>query len=72
MTTYRCPECKGEKFLVTVHVTQTWEVDTNGDFLKEVSSCDEVTHRPDNEDIWTCAHPGCGWSGAGQDAIQEN
>lgn len=61
----RCPICGGEKFDVTYHVTQTVQVDGEGNFLKELTSCDEVTHRADDDDIWTCA--GCGHDGPGRE-----
>ncbi len=47
---HRCPKCGGTTFLVTAHVTQTWKVDEEGDFISEVSSCDEITHKPDDDD----------------------
>lgn len=61
----RCPKCGNGKFHVTYHVTQTVEVDGNGNFLKEVSSCDEVTHVADDDDIWDCEK--CGYSAAGKE-----
>lgn len=60
-----CPACQSTEFIVTAHVTQTWRVDGDGDFLNAVSECDEVTHRPDSDDVWTCA--ACGRSGAGRE-----
>lgn len=66
MKKHVCPVCGNDKFHVTTHVTQTWVVDSEGDFVEEVTSCEEVTHRPDDEDIWHCTH--CGWSGSGYDA----
>lgn len=39
----KCPKCGGKEFLVTQHVAQTISVDGNGNFLKEISSYDEVT-----------------------------
>lgn len=59
----RCPKCGNETFGVTWHVTQSVIVDGNGNFIKEVSSCDEVTHGADDDDIWNCAK--CGYSDAG-------
>lgn len=66
---HRCPKCGGTTFLVTAHVTQTWKVDEEGDFISEVSSCDEITHKPDDDDIWTCANSKCDWSSAGSEAL---
>ncbi|WP_394969954.1 hypothetical protein [Candidatus Allofournierella merdipullorum] len=71
MAKHRCPKCGGEQFIVTAHVTQTWKVDEDGDFIEEVTSCDEITHKPDDDDIWTCAAPGCTWNGAGSEALTE-
>lgn len=51
-----CPKCGGTIFIVTAHVTQDWKVNEFGDFIEEVSSCEEVTHRPDDDDVWTCAN----------------
>jgi hypothetical protein len=55
----RCPENRAHReFTVTVHVTQDWRVSETGEFIAEVKSCVEVTHRPDPEDVWTCAECG--------------
>lgn len=59
----RCPVCDCQEFEVTQHVTQTVIVDGDGDFIREVTSCDEVTHRADDDDIWNCTN--CGYSDAG-------
>lgn len=58
-----CPKCGCTEFIVSQHVVQTVKVDANGSFIDEISSCDEVTHRADDEDIWTCAK--CGYDAAG-------
>lgn len=60
-----CPKCGGKTFIVTPHVTQDWLVDENGEFLKCINECVEVTHKADNEDIWTCA--GCGYEASGDE-----
>ena len=60
---YRCPECGAESFIVTAHVTQDWKIDSEMNFLECVSECEEVTHHPDEDDIWQCA--GCEYSGPG-------
>ena len=62
-----CPKCGAKAFSVTAHVTQDWVVDENGDFIKCENDCVEVTHRPDDEDVWSCYN--CDWSGAGQEAV---
>lgn len=60
-TKHICPNCGGKEFLTTAHVTQTWKVDEDGDFIEAVSDCDEVTHGPDDGNIWTCVK--CGAEG---------
>lgn len=60
-----CPNCKGKRFIVTAHVTQSWVVDENGSFIEQVSSADEVTHSPDDDDIWVCQS--CGYDAPGRD-----
>lgn len=51
-----CPKNpKHKKFLVTAHVTQGWEVDEDGDFIKCTEECGEVTHTPDEDDFWCCS-----------------
>lgn len=59
----RCPKCWGRRFCVTAHVTQDWIVDGHGSFIKSNSDCVEVTHFPDDDDIWSCIL--CGFSDAG-------
>ena len=61
----KCPKCGGDEFIVTAHVTQPWRVDADGNFLNCVSECEEVTHRPDDGDLWNCT--ACGHSAAGRD-----
>ena len=62
---YRCPACGAESFEVTAHVTQDWKIDCNGTFLESLNECVEVTHYPDENDIWDCAN--CGFSAAGRE-----
>lgn len=54
-TMKRCPNCGNDTFYVTAHVTQGWIVDEKGNFLECIDECEEVTHRPDDEDIWKCS-----------------
>lgn len=61
----RCPKCGNTEFFVTAHVTQSWLVDEDGDFIKATSECDEVTHPPDDDDIWECNK--CYYSAAGSE-----
>ncbi len=62
--TKKCPRCSCTEFIVTAHVTQTWRVDKDGDFINTVTECDEVTHKPDDADVWVCAD--CGFDAAGE------
>ena len=59
----RCPKCGSKIFNATAHVTQDWLVDEHGSFLDCKNDCIEVTHFPDNDDIWDCAE--CGYSARG-------
>lgn len=61
----RCPKCGCEKFFVTAHVTQDWEVDEYGNWVSTIQDCVEVTHFPDEDDNWECAE--CGHNAAGSD-----
>ena len=54
-----CPNCGGKKFVTTAHVMQDWIVDENGDFVSVFDNCLEVTHDPDDDNIWTCLKCGC-------------
>lgn len=58
MSMHVCPKCGAREFVTVAHVTQTWMVDENGNFLEELTSCDEVLHGPDDGNIWTCAKCG--------------
>lgn len=60
----RCPQCGHTEFLVTAHVTQDWRVDENGDYIDMALDCVDVTHWPNDEDIWECAK--CGYSDSGK------
>ncbi len=54
-----CPKNPDHKrFGVTAHVTQDWIVDEDGFFEECTCDCTEVTHEPNEEDIWTCAECG--------------
>lgn len=58
-----CPKCGGRRFVVTAHVTEDWIVDEDGEFLEVKESCVEVTHHPDDDDVWECEK--CGYSTSG-------
>ena len=60
-----CPKCGYRKFVVSQHVVQSIIVDENGNFIGEISSCDEITHAADDDDMWTCNK--CGYSAAGSE-----
>lgn len=64
-----CPRCGNDTFLVTAHVTQDWLVDADGNFIEEKKACVDVTHRPDNDDIWACAE--CGYARPGSEFEQK-
>lgn len=61
----RCPKCGAMSFYVTAHVTQDWVVDENGDWIRTEDDCVEVTHFPNDDDVWDCAN--CGFSAAGKE-----
>ena len=49
-----CPCCGGREFITTATVTQDWRVSFGGDFLEEVSSCNDVLCEPNTDNIWSC------------------
>lgn len=61
----KCPKCGGVEFFVTANVTQGWKVDANGNYIETTAECEEVTHKPDNEDVWQCAT--CGHDAPGEE-----
>ena len=61
---YRCPVCGAKSFEVTAHVTQDWKIDCYGTFLEALNECVEVTHYPDEMDIWSCSN--CDFSAEGK------
>lgn len=61
---YCCPVCGAKSFEVTAHVTQDWKIDCNGTFLEALNECVEVTHYPDEMDIWSCSN--CDFSAEGK------
>lgn len=68
----KCPKCGNSEFLITPHVTQTWKVGGNGNYLETTEECVETTYIPDDDDIWTCAREGCDWSGVGSECNEKN
>ena len=61
---YHCPKCGCTKFEVITHVTQEWEIDRNGNFVKCNDNCMEVTHSPNDDDLWICTR--CGYEDEGK------
>lgn len=49
-----CPCCGGREFITPATVTQDWRVSFGGDFLEEVSSCNDVLCEPNTDNIWSC------------------
>lgn len=66
----QCPRCGAKEFFVSAHVVQDWVVDENGTFLEIIDDCIEVTHYPDDTDIWDCAE--CGYSDRGSAFNSDN
>lgn len=59
----RCPKCGCKRFYATAHIVEEWVVDADGEYLKTSAKCLEVTHYPDNEDLWICVD--CGYEEEG-------
>ena len=53
-----CPNCGGRDFYTTAHVMQEWLVHDDGEFVAVSTDCLEVTHGPDDDNIWTCVKCG--------------
>ncbi len=49
-----CLNCGGDVFYTAAHVMQEWCVDATGDFVNVATECCEVTHEPDDGNIWSC------------------
>ena len=62
---YQCPKCGGNIFTSIAHVTQEWMLDGHGNFMESISNCIDVTHKPDDEDLWECLD--CNYNAAGSD-----
>lgn len=65
MAKKRCPKCDSKTFCVIAHVTQEWLVDENGCKCDVTEQCIDVSHQPDDDDIWVCAS--CGHNAPGRD-----
>jgi len=66
---YRCSKCGGMTFDASAHVVQEWVVDENGSYLECSNACSEVTHSPDDDDIWSCT--ACGHNASGTEFLSE-
>lgn len=53
-----CPKCGCCEYLATAHVTQTWLINQDGDFVESKTECDEVLHAPAPDDIFVCSNCG--------------
>lgn len=60
-----CPKCGGKQFIVSAHVVEDWLVDENGNWIETICSGNEVSHRPDDGDLWVCSW--CQYSANGRD-----
>jgi len=61
----RCPKNPKHKvFLTTAHEVHEWEVDPDGEFIKDLG-CSMLAAKPDTGNIWICKI-------CGSKAIQEN
>lgn len=52
----RCPKCGCERFYVTARVIQDWIVDGKGNYIGMYNDCPEVSHYPDDYDMWICCN----------------
>lgn len=52
----KCPKCGALSFYTSAHVVQDWLVDSDGNFMRCMDDCIEVTHFPDDDDLWECAN----------------
>ena len=60
---YQCPQCGGTCFSATAHVTQIWMLCGSGKFMESISNCVDVTHQPNDDDLWECLN--CEFKAAG-------
>lgn len=50
-----CPNGCNANFITSAHVMQEWEVNAFGEFQEVVSDCLQVTHPPDQCNLWICS-----------------
>lgn len=53
-----CRHCGNDTFIVTAHVTQDWIVNNRGEFCECLKDCVEITHAPNDDDVWECQNCG--------------
>ncbi len=53
-----CPKCASKRFITTAAVSQDWEVDEKGNFIRCIDECTQTINGPDADNIWTCAKCG--------------
>lgn len=54
-----CPNNKNHKRFITVaHVSQDWEVDEQGNWVKTIDESVETTAKPHPDNDWTCSECG--------------
>lgn len=66
---YICPKCGGRKFITPATVTQDWQVDAHGNFISQMSACNDVVASPDTDNIWSCSL--CGEEGVSLEKFGE-
>lgn len=49
-----CRHCGNDTFIMTAHVTQDWIVNNRGEFCECLKECVEITHKPNDDDVWEC------------------
>jgi len=65
-----CPNGCNTNFIVTAHVTQDWKVNSEGFFVESINDCVEVTHKPNEDDVWVCDT--CGAEGKFTEVISKS
>lgn len=50
-----CPQdATHDRFTTTAHVMQEWVVEADGTFVETFTDCLEVTHGPNDGNLWSC------------------
>ena len=51
----RCPNNEEhDRFMTVAHISQDWEVDAEGEFIKVIGD-GEIVASPRSDNIWTCS-----------------